>query len=107
MKMEVAAMRIGREINQLEQDLDTALSRAGVLMAEMASASRKTGVPAVESQRAFARAAAAVGKLVDARGDIVRSHEDLRRIAESADVLEKCPPTTGFLEPVNEERIAA
>ena len=94
MTSQVASQRIGRGLNASENDIDTLLASIGGLMAEMAAARVATGSPAATGQRAIARLAAAQAKIVDARQDIVRAHEDLRRIAETADMPTDCPELT-------------
>jgi hypothetical protein len=93
MELNIAAMRIGREINASEDALDAMIAQLGKLVSEIATARVATGTAAITAHRAIARASAAQAKLVEARMDLVRSHEDLRRIAEAADMPNDCPPT--------------
>lgn len=91
MKIEIAAMRIEREINSTEDALDAMIAQIGRLVGELGEARVATGTAAAVGHRAIARASSSLGKLVEARQDIVRAHEDLRKIAETADVPTECP----------------
>lgn len=91
MKHDIAAMRIGRHIQASETGIDTLIGQLAGLMGEMASARVATGSPAAEGHRALARIATAQAKVVEARSDLIRAHEDLRKIAETADIMTDCP----------------
>jgi hypothetical protein len=90
----IASLRIGRGITASENSIDTLLAQLGNLVSEMAKARIETNVAAVTGQRALTRLAAAQMKLIEVRADVVRAHEDLRRIAESADFPTDCPEET-------------
>lgn len=106
MTPQIAALRIGRGLVASEDGIDTVLAEMGTLLAAMATARVETGQPATTGHRAIAKIAAAQAKLVDARQDVIRAHEDLRRIAETADTPTDCPEWTSA-EVTDEERIAA
>jgi hypothetical protein len=91
MTPQIAALRIGRSLNTSETTLDTLIAGMGSLMSEMAQARVATGSPAATGHRAIARIVAAQSKIVEARMDLIRAHEDLRRIAETADTPTDCP----------------
>ncbi len=91
MKKEVAALRIGRELTASETGIDTVLAQLGQLMSEVATARVATDSTAATGHRAIARLAQAQVKMIEARFDVIRAHEDLRRIAETADVPTDCP----------------
>lgn len=91
MTPEIAALRIGRDLSATEDGIDSALAQAGALIAALTTARIETGSSALTGHRAIARVAAAQTKLVDARQDLIRAHEDLRRIAETADTPTECP----------------
>ena len=91
MTPEIAALRIGRGLNASENGIDAVLGHVGALISEMAQARVATGSPAATGQRAIAFAAAAQAKIVEARQDLIRAHEQLRRIAETADTPTDCP----------------
>lgn len=95
MTPEVAALRIQREISATEDGIDSALALVGTLITTLTTARIETGSPALTGHRAIVRASAGLTKLVDARQDVIRAHEDLRRIAETADTPMDCPPLSG------------
>lgn len=90
----IASLRIGRGIVASENGIDACLDQLGSLVSEMARARVETNVAAATGQRALARIAAAQLKLIEARADVIRAHEDLRRIAETADFPTDCPEET-------------
>ena len=96
MTPDIAAMRIGRGLTTSEDGIDTLLSNLGTLMAEMVAARVATGSPAATGHRAIARLAAAQSKIVEARQDLIRAHEDLRHIAETSGTPTECPEETVF-----------
>lgn len=100
MKMtpDIAAMRLGRALVTAEDGTDRLLTDLSTLIAEMTNVRLATASPAATGHRAIARAAAAQAKLVGVRMDLIRAHEDLRRIAETADVPSECPPMAAELE---------
>lgn len=94
MKMEVATMRVGREITDLEDNIDRAIAASASTLAELANARLATGTPVVTGHRAFTRLAEAQAKLVGARGDVIRAHEDLRQVVKADFPDANCPPST-------------
>jgi hypothetical protein len=94
MTPQIAALRIGRSLLASEDSIDQVLAHTGELIVEMTSARLKTGTPAATGQRALSRVAAAQAKMVEARQDLIRAHEDLRRIAETSDTPTECPKET-------------
>ena len=96
MTPQIAAMRIGRSLTATENGIDRVIADLASLTVEMTGARLATGMPAVTGHRALARVAAAQAKLVEARMDMIRAHEDLRRIAETADVPTDCPENEVF-----------
>lgn len=91
MTPQIAALRIGRDLNASEDGIDQLIANTGSLLSTMTTARVATGSPAATGHRAIARVAAAQAKLVEARMDFIRAHEDLRRIAETADTPLDCP----------------
>ena len=91
MTPEVASLRIARSIRSVENDMDELLAKAGELLAEMARARVGTARAAAIGQRPLARVAAMQQSLIEARGEIVRAHGDLTRIAETMDIPRECP----------------
>src|SRR5690349_22190830 len=96
MTPQIAALRIGRDLTASENGVDHALAHTAALLAAMTTARIETGTPAVTGHRAIARVAAAQAKLVEVRQDLIRAHEDLRRIAETADTPTECPDEEVF-----------
>lgn len=92
MTPQIAALRIGRDLNASEDGIDQLIATTGSLLSTMTTARVETGSPAATGHRAIARIASAQAKLVEARMDFIRAHEDLRRIAETADTPMDCPP---------------
>ncbi|MFN6934357.1 MAG: hypothetical protein ACK4NZ_04310, partial [Tsuneonella sp.] len=90
-----------------EDRADTLLGDLSVLMSEMVRARLATGAPAATGHRAIARLASAQSKIVEARQDLIRAHEDLRQIAETADTPTECPPSAQKVDAVEDTRIAA
>jgi len=91
MTPQIAALRIGRDLNSSEDGIDALLATMGSLLSNLTTARIATGSPAATGHRAIARVAAAQAKLVEVRMDLIRAHEDLRRIAETADTPMECP----------------
>lgn len=91
MTPQIAALRIGRGIIASENGIDAVIAEISALIGSMATARVETGQSAVTGHRAIARVAEAQSKLVGARQDLIRAHEDLRRIAETADTPTECP----------------
>lgn len=91
MTPQIAALRISRDMNVSENGIDQLIAATGNLLSTMTTARVETGSSAATGHRAIARVAAAQSKLVEARLDFIRAHEDLRRIAETADTPTECP----------------
>lgn len=92
MQIEVATLRVAREITETENEIDRAIAAAGATLAELASVRIATGSPAAVGHRAFARLAQAQARLVEARGDVARAHEDLRQVVRADYPNGNCPP---------------
>jgi hypothetical protein len=105
MTREIAALRIGRSLNSVEDGLDTLIAEAGALLGTVTQARIATGAPASEGHRAIARLAALQNRLVEARGDVVRAHADLKKIAETSDIPTECPDMA-TLETMPERAVA-
>ena len=105
MTPQIAALRIGRGLVASENGIDALIADLGTLMADMTTARVETGHSALTGHRAIAKLGAALGKVVEARQDVIRAHEDLRRIAETADTPTDCPEWTTGAD--DEDRVAA
>lgn len=98
MTTQIAALRITRELKQLEDAIDVAIAAQCALGMTLAQARVETDTPAVTGHVALMRLAKAGQALVTARADAIRAHEDLYRIGEErADVLTS-PKPKGDLE---------
>lgn len=82
MTTEVAALRIARELKQLEDAIDAAIAAQCVLGATLAQARIDTETPMVSGHVAMMRLAKAGQTLIAARTDTIRAHEDLFKVAE-------------------------
>lgn len=91
MTPQIAAMRIAPRLTASEDGIDSLLSQLAELVGEISTARVATGSAAATGHRAIARAVAAQSKIVEARADLIRAHEDLRKIAETADIPNDCP----------------
>ena len=93
MTTQVAALRISRELKELEDAIDAAFARQCALGMTIAQARIETDTPAVTGHVALMRLAKAGQALITARAEAIRAHEDLYRIGEErADVLTSPKP---------------
>ncbi len=93
MTTQVAALRITRELKQLEDAIDAAYAAQCALGMTLAQARVETDTPAVVGHVALMRLAKAGQALVTARADVIRTHEDLFKIGEErADLLTEPKP---------------
>lgn len=92
---EIASLRIGRSVKSVEDAMDELLARSGDLLAEMARARVATAEAAGAGQRPMMRIAAMQKNLMTARGDLVRAHGDLVKLAETMDIpVAGCPESS-------------
>lgn len=89
----IATLRIGRALNATEDSIDTTLAGIAALLGELVEARLAIETPAATGHRALARIAGAQLKVIEARADLIRAHEDLRRLAETSDMPTECPST--------------
>lgn len=93
MTANVAALRIARDLKQLEDAIDAAIAAQCALGMTLAHARVETETPAVTGHVAFMRLAKAGQALVSARADAIRAHEDLYKVGEErGDVLTSPKP---------------
>lgn len=109
-----AARRIADALRPAEADIETAISSTSSLISAIADGRRETGVPLSIGQKSLAALNDTMGALIKARADILAAHTALAedriaaglRIYGMGDVSD-CPPTTGSLTLVEQERSAA
>ena len=92
------ATRLGRDVPLAELSIDDALIAVSVLMTSIVTARRDVAnVPAVRGQAAIRRLAKAQSALIDASGDVLRVHGDLRSIGReiAGYDLHECPKLAG------------
>lgn len=110
MTPQIAAARIVRELSTSETDLDQAIASSAALLATMARARIDTGTAPADGQVAMMRLVRGLTSLTEARAEIVRTHGELRKIADTrGDVFTpgvECPKF-GLTEPESIERLTA
>jgi hypothetical protein len=92
------AARLGRDVPLAELSIDDALIAVSVLMTSMVTARRDVAdLPAARGQAAIRRLAKAQAALIDASGDVLRVHGDLRSIGRelAGYDLHECPKLAG------------
>jgi hypothetical protein len=82
MTSEVATLRIMRDLKQLEDAIDAAISAQCTLGVTLVQARMDTEAPAVTGHVAMMRLAKAGQMLIAARADAIRAHEDLYKVGE-------------------------
>lgn len=93
-----AATRLGRQVPLAELSIDDALIAVSVLMTSIVTARRNVAdIPAARGQAAIRRLAKAQAALIDASGDVLRVHGDLRSIGRelAGYDLHECPKLAG------------
>ena len=92
MKIEVARVRISREINDAETALNDALLKQTELFASLLRARRDAADSAFEGQDALMRLAKSQNSLLSAGGDLARVHGRLLEInREVGGLASDCP----------------
>lgn len=102
MTSEVAALRIVRELKQLEDAIDAAIAAQCALSATLVQARIDTDSPAVTGHVAMMRLAKAGQTLIAARADAIRAHEDLYRVGQERGDLVGAPKPRASLERFSE-----
>lgn len=93
MPLEVAQLRIARDLHQAEAALDEALVRQAQLLQTMVGARRETGVSPFLGQDALMRLLKSQQAMLDAGGELARVHGRLSTIAlEKCGGNDACPP---------------
>ena len=103
-----ATVRIARQVNSTETSLDEALVNASALLHSAAIAQKAfPNAPATHVQSALLHLSKTIASLVEARGEIARTHGQLLDIAREmgATELPECPDylTNGSLD---EQKVA-
>ena len=95
MTPEIAALRIARDLKQLEDVIDTAIAAQCALGATLAQARIETNSPAVTGHVAMMRLAKVGQMLIAARADAIRAHEELYKVGEErADIVSTPKPSS-------------
>ena len=105
-----ATARIGREIVTAEQDIADALVSSTALLHSCALAARDNPTKAASTQAAFLRAHKAASSLIEARGEMARTHASLLDVyRETAGPAEPYPcPDDGFTSAeLGDDKVAA
>ena len=95
--MDVAALRITRDLKLLEDALDRAIAAQCALGATLAQARIDTDTPLVSGHVALMRLAKAGLNLIAARADTIRAHEDLFKVGqERSDIMDGPKPRSAL-----------
>jgi hypothetical protein len=99
MTPQVAALRISRQLNSVENRFDQLLSEHAGLTALLAQSRVDASEPFGNGQAALGRMSKSLEALITARGDVARVHTELERIGqERGDIMiEPKPSNTGHL----------
>lgn len=93
MPLEVAQLRITRDLHEAEAALDEALVRQAQLLQTMVGARRETGVSPFLGQDALMRLLKSQQAMLEAGGELARVHGRLSAIAiETCGGNDACPP---------------
>ncbi len=93
MPLDVAQLRIARDLHQAEAALDEALVRQAQLLQTMVGARRETGVSPFLGQDALMRLLKSQQAMLDAGGELARVHSRLSTISvETCGGNDACPP---------------
>ena len=98
MTSEVAALRIVRDLKQLENAIDAAIAAQCSLGQTLAQARIDTEAPAVSGHVAMMRLAKTGQLLVAARTDAIRAHEDLYKVGVERGDFVTAPKPSSALE---------
>lgn len=107
----VAATRIVRELLTSEAEIDRALASSAALLATMAQARVDTAEPLATGQVAMMRLVRSLSAMTNARAELVRTHNELRKVGDARSDLpvrkEDCDPLFGNLDEAAGIRIAS
>ena len=92
MTVEVAQLRIARDIRQAEDALNDALLKHSSLFTSMVSARRETDAGPFAGHEALLRLVKTQQALLDAGGNLARVHGSLLDVQRELGVGDECPP---------------
>ncbi|MDC0887345.1 hypothetical protein OAS19_06110 [Altererythrobacter sp.] len=100
MTIEVARLRITREMRDAEVTLDEALMKQSSLLTTMVLARRETGSAPFEGHEALLRLHSAQRALLASGGNLARVHSKMLDIQREKSIIHDCPPNEpmGFEE---------
>ena len=98
MTSEVAALRIVRDLKQLENAIDAAIAAQCALGQTLVQARIDTEAPAISGHVAMMRLAKTGQLLVAARTDAIRAHEDLYKVGVERGDLVTAPKPNSAVE---------
>jgi len=103
MSYEIARMRIGREIQDVEASLDEALIKQANLLAALVTVRRETGSAPAEGHEVLLRLHKSQQALLSSGGDLARVHSRLLEIQKENGRVHNCPPAEGVgeMEPLS------
>jgi hypothetical protein len=108
MPLEVAQLRIARDLHQAEAALDEALVKQAHLLQTMVSARRDTGVAPFLGQDALMRLVKSQQAMLDAGGELARVHGRLSTIAvETCGGNDACPPRAALIDDADDAETGA
>lgn len=109
LSIQVAAIRLSREVPETEKCLDEALAASSAIMQTLLAARSGPDVPAHAGQKALAHLLRVQRALVEANNAFVRVHQELAREAQvyMAPDEPTCPPKRATLAPVQPGRRVA
>lgn len=93
MNRDLAALRVSELINDAEQAMDYALSRASLLVTELPELQTQAGLNAAWSQPVVVAVCAALGDMSEARGSLIHAHRTLSAIQRRLGVALRELPT--------------
>ena len=98
MTFDIAALRVVRDLKQLEDAIDAAIAAQCALSQTITQARIAIDAPAITGHVAMMRLAKAGQMLVAARTDAIRAHEDLYKVGEERADFVTAPKPKSALE---------
>ena len=99
-QIRIAELKLGHDIPEAESSVDQALANVSVLIATLLNARIDTGLPPATAQIAVRRLAKAQNALVEASTDVLRAHDELKKIGREycGWDTEECPPVQATVD---------
>lgn len=96
---QTAVLRLSRDLPNAERKIDEALIATTAILQTVIDARSVVGVPAREVQQTLLRLTKVQNALLEASGDLFRSHGDLSRFHQEYMGADEpyCPPASGEL----------